>query len=332
MTDRGRALHVATGHEVQWPGITIPAPKGKWDLSAFARLTMTVTNTGSDPVTVTCRVDSSGVDDAKTRVSDHIELKPGETNSLDVTLTPRLPAALNDKLFGMRGYPGGMSKDKGLDTHQINQLLIFVDKPKQNHSFQVADIRPAGRAVTATWISMDADQFFPMIDELGQFIHGEWPGKTHSLSELTQTVASEDADHASHPGPDDWNQYGGWHGGPQLEATGFFRVSKVDGKWWLVDPEGRLFWSHGVDCVGHRQGPRRSRIANSTSRDLPANDSPLADFLRTRILGTARLLQGQRVSYRTFCFHGANLHAQVRRAIGGTSRPTDAIAGCAAGG
>ena len=24
-----------------------------------------------------------------------------------------------------------------------------------------------------------------------------------------------------------------------------FRVEKVDGKWWFVDPEGYLFWSVG---------------------------------------------------------------------------------------
>jgi hypothetical protein len=27
-------------------------------------------------------------------------------------------------------------------------------------------------------------------------------------------------------------------------------VQKLAGQWWLVDPEGCLFWSHGVDCVG----------------------------------------------------------------------------------
>ncbi len=50
-------------------------------------------------------------------------------------------------------------------------------------------------------------------------------------------------------GPKDWNQYGGWTSGPQLEATGHFRTQKVDGKWWLVDPAGRLFWSQGVTGV-----------------------------------------------------------------------------------
>ena len=37
--------------------------------------------------------------------------------------------------------------------------------------------------------------------------------------------------------------------GPKLRATGFFRAEKVGGKWWLVDPEGHLFFSLGVTCV-----------------------------------------------------------------------------------
>jgi hypothetical protein len=37
-----------------------------------------------------------------------------------------------------------------------------------------------------------------------------------------------------------------------LKASGFFRTEKVDGKWWLVDPSGRLFWSHGIVRVGTR--------------------------------------------------------------------------------
>ncbi|MHC4717323.1 MAG: hypothetical protein ACYS5V_10155, partial [Planctomycetota bacterium] len=37
--------------------------------------------------------------------------------------------------------------------------------------------------------------------------------------------------------------------GPQLEATGHFRVAKYRGKWWLVDPAGRLFYSVGVNGI-----------------------------------------------------------------------------------
>ncbi|UKI34212.1 MAG: hypothetical protein L6W00_13000 [Lentisphaeria bacterium] len=37
--------------------------------------------------------------------------------------------------------------------------------------------------------------------------------------------------------------------GPKLKATGFFRVERCEGKWYFVDPEGRLFFSRGVNSV-----------------------------------------------------------------------------------
>jgi hypothetical protein len=35
----------------------------------------------------------------------------------------------------------------------------------------------------------------------------------------------------------------------QVKATGFFHTAKVDGRWWLVDPEGYLFLHRGVSSV-----------------------------------------------------------------------------------
>jgi hypothetical protein len=36
----------------------------------------------------------------------------------------------------------------------------------------------------------------------------------------------------------------------KVKATGFFHTAKVDGRWWLVDPEGCLFLHRGVSSVG----------------------------------------------------------------------------------
>ena len=119
--------------------------------------------------------------------------------------------------------------------------------------------------------------FFPFIDEFGQYIHKDWPGKTHSLKELIAEGPAEQKDLAVNPSPPDRNQYGGWTTGPKLKATGFFRVQKYKGKWWLIDPQGRLFFSHGIDCV---------RSANATPitdrehyyHNLPKANSPFAKF------------------------------------------------------
>ena len=41
-------------------------------------------------------------------------------------------------------------------------------------------------------------------------------------------------------------------GGARRDATGHVRTEKVRGKWWLVDPDGYLFWSHGITGVHTR--------------------------------------------------------------------------------
>ena len=44
------------------------------------------------------------------------------------------------------------------------------------------------------------------------------------------------------------NQYGGWRK-HQLPATGFFYATNWSARWWLVDPEGSLFFQAGVASV-----------------------------------------------------------------------------------
>lgn len=92
-------------------------------------------------------------------------------------------------------------------------------------------------------------EFFPFVDAFGQYRHLEWSNKIHSVTELQQSAVTEATDLAANPGPDQWCEYGGWLNGPQLAATGFFRVQKYQGDWWFVDPHGHLFWSHGVTGV-----------------------------------------------------------------------------------
>ena len=95
------------------------------------------------------------------------------------------------------------------------------------------------------WMKMKTEDFLPCFDRYGQFRHRDWPGKTASDADLKAAAAEEAKDLAANPGPADRNGYGGWTAGPQLKATGRFRTEKIGGKWWLVDPDGRLFWSFG---------------------------------------------------------------------------------------
>lgn len=44
------------------------------------------------------------------------------------------------------------------------------------------------------------------------------------------------------------SQYGGWKA-HQTKATGFFYPTQIEGRWWLVDPEGYLFLHKGIAAV-----------------------------------------------------------------------------------
>ncbi len=290
-TDQGSALRMATAHDQDWPGITLPAPGGHWDLSKYTYLALDVNNSGDNAVEVYCRVDNPGADGMHNCVTDHLVLPPKQKGELRVELpqAPIGPQGEPIKLFGMRGYP------QSLDTRNVIALTIFVSKPKEDHVFEIDNIRAGGERTP--------EPFLPFIDEFGQYIHRDWPGKTHSLQDLAAHQAAELKDLEQHPGPPDWDRYGGWATGPQLKATGHFRTEKYEGKWWFVDPEGRLFFSQGIDCVNLWEGSTPIDERETWFKWLPPRDSEYKPFY-----STGRALHGYYAGKQVNCFDfgGAN--------------------------
>ncbi|MFN7994971.1 MAG: DUF1080 domain-containing protein [Bryobacteraceae bacterium] len=54
-----------------------------------------------------------------------------------------------------------------------------------------------------------------------------------------------------------YDRYGGWQ---QLAGTqtGFFHTQQIDGRWWLVTPDGHAFFSKGVDNVSYEPESKSS--------------------------------------------------------------------------
>ncbi len=93
----------------------------------------------------------------------------------------------------------------------------------------------------------------PVLDEFGQWARGDWPRKVRNREQLAKERADED--NALGAGT---NPLTGRFGGfleTQAKATGFFRVEKIDGRWWFVDPEGHLFLSTGANGIRGEEGP-----------------------------------------------------------------------------
>ena len=87
----------------------------------------------------------------------------------------------------------------------------------------------------------------PLVDQFGQWMGDDWPGKATSLEQLQAAWAAEEK--ALGKGDFNYCRYGGYENS-KAKATGFFRVEKIEGKWWFVDPDGHLFLSLGADSMG----------------------------------------------------------------------------------
>lgn len=129
-----------------------------------------------------------------------------------------------------------------IDLSQVVEIEIEM-QPNRPVNLQLGPITLAREPVAPAVLQKQ-----PVVDEFGQWMLTEWPDKIRSLDNLKTRWSDEDRSLAAQP-DFGWTPYGGWKGGPRQQATGYFRASKIDGRWWLIDPEGAPFWSIGMDCI-----------------------------------------------------------------------------------
>lgn len=177
-------------------------------------------------------------------------VRPGEIKPLTVLFIRPGQSREMDRYFqGMNGLPdGSMTLWNPIDPGNVRQIKIYLMAPDKEHRIRVHGVQPYRKLEVVTKEKLETG-FFPFIDEYGQYRHKDWPGKVHADHDLAKQRIAEAEDLRLNTGPGDWNRFGGWRTGPKLKATGHFRVEKTGGKWWFVDPDGHLFWSHGVCCV-----------------------------------------------------------------------------------
>lgn len=143
-----------------------------------------------------------------------------------------------------------------LDTSEISSIALSVISLNSDRTITLDDLQIVSNPKTNP-LYLDG-----IVDRYGQNAKLEFPGKVHSDRELAEAKRAEEA--ALNPEVfADRSKYNGWKAGPQLDATGYFRSEKVDGKWALVDPEGYLFFSNGIANI------RMSNTSTMTGRDYP---------------------------------------------------------------
>lgn len=106
----------------------------------------------------------------------------------------------------------------------------------------------------------------PVVDEFGQWIHAAWPGKISNLDQLRRDWRKEDGSLAA--GGYGYCRFGGYRN-TRARAAGFFRVEQIGGRWWLVDPDGHLFFSTSSNAILSRGDDARIRGREDFFRELP---------------------------------------------------------------
>ena len=170
-----------------------------------------------------------------------------------------------------------------VDLKAVDRMTLTLQSKSE------APVRWCMTPVTATAAQVDriASPVLPkgkLIDELGQSTLHNWPGKTKSVAELKDRVQGQFSRAAKQKWPDSFSRWGGLKSKKLGEGTGFFRVDKADGRWWLVDPDGYAFWSNGPDCVRVDTDARYDGIETALEW-MPDRNGEFKDMYGARIGG-----------------------------------------------
>lgn len=238
--------------------VSVLPPDARWNVSGFTRVELDVENPGDTPAHVSVKLFSTEGTDWFGTSQNVGFIRPRTRKVFNVFIyrppEDRDAEPLLKQFVGMSGLPGGLLAHwRNLDTKDVRALTIDLVSTDPAQTLRVYSIKATHPIVPAVLREM-GDGFFPFVDRFGQYKFADWPGKTTDEAALKTHAAEEHQDLAAHGVSATWDRFGGWAAGPLKKSTGFFRTEKIDGKWWLIDPDGRLFWSHGVDCVGYDSG------------------------------------------------------------------------------
>ncbi|MBX7255654.1 MAG: beta-galactosidase [Candidatus Hydrogenedentes bacterium] len=283
---------------VDWPNVTFTHHGDPWDWSESKGLAVDVYNPEAASVEVSLRVDNADADTGGFVTVDGVA-PPEEWTTLRAMFRPTDAGPF----WGMRGIPvvGPLGNGKNIDASKIVAYQVFLPQPKTEHTLLIDNVRLYGESLLkASAIP------FPFVDRFGQYRHGDWPGKAGDVRELETNAERESNKRNRQPAIKRRDRFGGWAGGPQRRATGWFRTDYLDGKWWLITPEGHLFFSAGMDCVIAGEQTFVDRRPNWFEW-LPAEDDPLYGVCYERVEGAHSMADTVGGKGLTFNFYRANL-------------------------
>jgi hypothetical protein len=255
--------------------VTLPSPgaevdlvpaAGTWAVGDDQAVLVAVRNPGTTTVAIRGVLDGNGWIDGLAVVP------PATTRNLEILLKrPKSDDARDRQFSGMYGRPGGrVWLWSSVTADRLRRLTLSAVGATPGTTIEISSLSTRALPAVSDAALAPGGGFFPFVDAFGQYRHAEWPGKLTQEAELIKRHAAEERDLAAHPAPAERDRFGGWARGPQLAATGHFRTEKVRDRWWLVDPDGHLFWSQGITCVGGgAASPAANRAEWFTLRSAP---------------------------------------------------------------
>lgn len=241
----GNALEIEFLNTARYSGVHLDfeTPQN-WNQYDEYHLALDVENTGNESIQLFLSINSND-----SELHRHIAVPKGEKTTLF--------APLDGLFWNIRS--GFRENPKPWSTDELMFILIYGNYFMSNESVSRISLNTrtnmASKHLRVDNIRLrknpkyDETFLHNLVDEFGQNAKVDYPTKVNSMEEFLAVSNKELAALAKSKPLPDRSRFGGWKDGPKLDATGYFRAQKVNGKWWMVDPDGYLFFSNGLANV-----------------------------------------------------------------------------------
>ncbi|MBX3118005.1 MAG: beta-galactosidase [Fimbriimonadaceae bacterium] len=213
------------------------------DWTQYSHIAVTVKNNGVSTARMRFEYSNSADFTVNSAKAGHrFELSPGQTQ----TVVMELKAGPN-LTHNMLSLPSPLTSphirlwsDKDVSRTQIYSWSLYL-----------AENTTANVTISDAMLFKVSQTYTNIFDEFGQRAQGDWNGKVYGTGDLLTQKSTEDTDLALNPGGDPLAVPGNL---PTFSATGKWRVEKLpSGKWYFVQPNGKLFWSYGITTVDYSE-------------------------------------------------------------------------------
>lgn len=118
----------------------------------------------------------------------------------------------------------------------IDSISFEMNRPLNTPSLEIKNFHLTNQAQDSILSPL------PLVNRYGQWLPNQTTGIINSLEELKAQWEAENNNPIK--GDFGFSNYGGFLN-ERIKSTGFFRTERIENRWWLVDPEGYLFYSIG---------------------------------------------------------------------------------------